>query len=45
MVINPYEELPLYGTYIIAVYNGQPMGEIDPHIFAMTEDAFRKMIE
>ena len=35
----------LYGTDIIAAYNGQPMGEMDPHIFAVAEDAFRKMIE
>ena len=45
VAINPYEELPLYGPDIIAAYSGRPMGEMDPHIFAVAEDAFRKMVE
>lgn len=45
MALNPYEELPLYGPDIIAAYSGRPMGEMDPHIFAVAEDAFRKMVE
>ena len=45
VALNPYEELPLYGPDIIAAYTGRPMGEMDPHIFAVAEDAFKKMIE
>eukprot|EP00794_Sanderia_malayensis_P004645 gene4645-5253_t len=45
VALNPYEELPLYGPDIIAAYSGRPMGEMDPHIFAIAEDAFRKMTE
>ena len=45
VALNPYEELPLYGPDIIAAYSGRPMGEMDPHIFAVAEDAFRKMVE
>ena len=45
VALNPYEDLPLYGPDIIAAYSGRPMGEMDPHIFAVSEDAFRKMVE
>ena len=45
VALNPYEDLPLYGPDIIAAYSGRPMGEMDPHIFAVAEDAFRKMVE
>jgi myosin-5 len=43
VAINPYEEIPLYGFDIISAYNGSSMGEMDPHIFAVAEDAFRTM--
>ena len=43
MAINPYEQLPLYGPDIISAYSGQSMGDMDPHIFAVAEDAFRAM--
>ena len=43
MAINPYEQLPLYGQDIIAAYSGQSMGDMDPHIFAIAEDAYRCM--
>ena len=45
VAISPWEELPLYGTDTIPAYNGQPMGEMDPLIFAVAEDVFKKMIE
>ena len=45
MAIGPYEERPLYGTDTIAAHNGKPKGEMDPLIFAVAEDAFKKMIE
>ena len=43
VAINPYEEIPLYGFDIISAYNGASMGEMDPHIFAVAEEAFRTM--
>ena len=43
MALNPYQEIPLYGYDIISAYNGASMGEMDPHIFAVAEDAFRTM--
>ena len=43
MAINPYQEIPLYDFDIISAYNGASLGEMDPHIFAVAEDAFRTM--
>ena len=43
VAINPYQQLPLYSPDIIAAYSGQSMGDMDPHIFAVAEDAFRAM--
>ncbi|KAL7645004.1 UNVERIFIED_CONTAM: hypothetical protein RMT77_004828 [Armadillidium vulgare] len=43
VAINPYEELPIYGPDTIAAYRGQQMGDLDPHIFAVSEEAFTKM--
>ena len=43
VAINPYEEIPLYGLDVISAYNGASMGEMDPHIFAVAEEAFRTM--
>ncbi|EDV25275.1 uncharacterized protein TRIADDRAFT_24346, partial [Trichoplax adhaerens] len=43
VAINPYESLPIYGEDFIMQYRGQTMGELDPHIFAVAEDAFSAM--
>ena len=43
MALNPYQEIPLYSFDIISAYNGASMDEMDPHIFAVAEDAFRTM--
>ncbi|XP_062849399.1 unconventional myosin-Va [Trichomycterus rosablanca] len=43
VAINPYEALPIYGADIINAYSGQNMGDMDPHIFAVAEEAYRQM--
>ncbi|KAM9311371.1 unconventional myosin-Va isoform 1-T1 [Gastrophryne carolinensis] len=43
VAINPYEQLPIYGSDIINAYSGQNMGDMDPHIFAVAEEAFKQM--
>uniref|UniRef100_A0A669BT84 Unconventional myosin-Va n=1 Tax=Oreochromis niloticus TaxID=8128 RepID=A0A669BT84_ORENI len=43
VAINPYETLPIYGTDIINAYSGQNMGDMDPHIFAVAEEAYKQM--
>lgn len=43
MAINPYEQLPIYGEEVINAYSGQNMGDMDPHIFAVAEEAYKQM--
>ncbi|MEQ2176683.1 Unconventional myosin-Vb [Goodea atripinnis] len=44
VAINPYEQLQIYGEEVITAYNGQNMGDMDPHIFAVAEEAYKQMI-
>lgn len=43
VAINPYADLPLYGPNIIQMYRGRVMGELEPHIFAVAEEAYTKL--
>uniref|UniRef100_A0A669P828 Myosin VC n=1 Tax=Phasianus colchicus TaxID=9054 RepID=A0A669P828_PHACC len=43
VAINPYKQLPIYGDAIIHAYSGQNMGDMDPHIFAVAEEAYKQM--
>lgn len=43
VAINPYQELPIYGADIIQAYRGHSMGELDPHVFAVSEEAYAKL--
>ncbi|XP_035906394.1 unconventional myosin-Va isoform X4 [Anopheles stephensi] len=43
VAINPYAELPLYGADLIRAYRGHAMGELEPHIFAVSEEAYAKL--
>lgn len=45
VAINPYEQLPIYGNEIIQAYNGRDVQNMDPHIFAVSEEAFQKMVQ
>merc|ERR1719410_1225693 len=43
VAINPYAELHIYGNDTIMAYRGQNMGDLDPHIYAVSEEAFKLM--
>ncbi|XP_068621761.1 unconventional myosin-Va [Battus philenor] len=43
VAINPYYDLPIYGDETIMMYRGQAMGDLDPHIFAVSEEAYTKL--
>lgn len=43
VAINPYESLAIYEADIISAYHGQNMGDMDPHIFAVAEEAYKCM--
>lgn len=41
--LNPYCDLGLYGESLIQAYSGKLRGDLEPHLFAVAEDAFRSM--
>ena len=43
VAINPYDSLDIYGNETISAYSGQDMGAMDPHIYAVAEEAFKRM--
>lgn len=44
VAINPYQELPIYSHDTVLAYrNKNQHGSLDPHIFAVAEEAFTKM--
>ncbi|XP_075467388.1 unconventional myosin-Vb-like isoform X2 [Ascaphus truei] len=43
VAVNPYEQLPIYGEDVIGAYIGKARGELDPHIFAVAEEAYMQM--
>eukprot|EP00076_Gallus_gallus_P011451 XP_004948778.2 unconventional myosin-Va [Gallus gallus] len=43
VAINPYKLLPIYEEEVIYAYSGREMGDMDPHIFALAEEAYRQM--
>ncbi|XP_033826509.1 myosin-10 isoform X1 [Periophthalmus magnuspinnatus] len=45
VVINPYKNLPIYSENIIEMYRGKKRHEIPPHIYAISESAYRCMLQ
>ncbi|KAK6970814.1 unconventional myosin-Ib, partial [Biomphalaria glabrata] len=41
--VNPYEKLPLYTHAVIEEYRSRNIYELPPHIYAITDDAYRSM--
>ena len=44
VTINPYCPLPIYGNDYIRMYKGQHREDTRPHIFAVADQAFRKLV-
>ncbi|KAM6231952.1 unconventional myosin-Vb-like [Spheniscus humboldti] len=44
VAINPYKPLPIYEEEVIYAYSGREMGDMDPHIFALAEEAYKQMV-
>jgi myosin-5 len=43
---NPFQKVDqLYSSDIIQAYSGKSRGELEPHLFAIAEDAYRRMKE
>ncbi|KFQ62256.1 Unconventional myosin-Vb, partial [Pelecanus crispus] len=44
VAINPYKPLPIYEEEVIYAYSGREVGDMDPHIFALAEEAYKQMV-
>ncbi|KAI8848017.1 P-loop containing nucleoside triphosphate hydrolase protein [Chytridium lagenaria] len=44
IAMNPFQRLALYSPEIMREYSGKRRGELEPHLFAVAEDAYRTMI-
>jgi len=45
VVVNPYVRLPIYTEKIIELYKGKKRHEVPPHVFAITDTAYRSMLQ
>ncbi|XP_014048942.2 myosin-9 isoform X1 [Salmo salar] len=45
VVINPYKNLPIYSEEIVDMYKGKKRHEMPPHIYAITDTAYRSMMQ
>ncbi|XP_028312753.1 myosin-9-like [Gouania willdenowi] len=45
VVINPYKYLPIYTEEIVNMYKGKKRHEMPPHIYAITDTAYRSMMQ
>ncbi|XP_072239595.1 myosin-9a isoform X2 [Leuresthes tenuis] len=45
VVINPYKYLPIYSEEIVNMYKGKKRHEMPPHIYAITDTAYRSMMQ
>ncbi|KAG9264021.1 myosin-11 [Astyanax mexicanus] len=45
VVVNPYKMLPIYSEKIIEMYKGKKRHEVPPHIYSVTDNAYRNMMQ
>jgi len=45
VTVNPYCPLPIYGNDYVRMYKGQAREDTRPHIFAVSDQAFRRLVE
>lgn len=43
--MNPYKKLPIYTDKLIELYKNKKRNEYPPHIFAVTDTAYRSMLQ
>ncbi|KAJ7340172.1 Myosin-9 [Desmophyllum pertusum] len=45
VVVNPYKRLPIYTDKVVDMYRGRKRHEVPPHIYAITDNAYRSMLQ
>src|SRR3989338_6803531 len=44
VAVNPYKMIPIYTSEMVDFYRGKRRKEVAPHIFAVSDEAYRNMI-
>merc|ERR1712110_1000811 len=44
IVVNPYKRYPIYTATVVKMYLGKRRNEVPPHLWAITETAYRNML-
>merc|ERR1711883_15604 len=44
VVVNPYKRYPIYTARVVKMYLGKRRNEVPPHLWAITETAYRNML-
>merc|ERR1712227_739381 len=44
IVVNPYKRYPIYTSTVVKMYLGKRRNEVPPHLWAITETAYRNML-
>ena len=44
IVVNPYKRFPIYTATVVKMYLGKRRNEVPPHLWAITETAYRNML-
>ena len=45
IAVNPFEELTVYGVDKMEPYKGKPLGILEPHTYAMAEEAYKTLLK
>merc|ERR1711981_438526 len=45
IVVNPYKRYPIYTPTVVKLYLGKRRNEVPPHLWAITETAYRNMLQ
>lgn len=45
VAVNPFKFLPIYNPKSVKEYEGRPLGELEPHVFAVADVAYRAMLQ
>merc|ERR1712121_71339 len=45
IVVNPYKRYPIYTQTVVKLYLGKRRNEVPPHLWAITETAYRNMLQ
>merc|ERR1711883_10965 len=45
IVVNPYKRYPMYTERVVKIYLGKRRNEVPPHLWAITETAYRNMLQ